>query len=456
MEIIELGGRRAQEAYTDLKQRLECIGALPDEYFSLSSDWNRKNTIPADADIVCNVDYGSNEGIYIDITLRWEENGNIVKKPFITGKTLADTGAALDRMYLTASAVTKAFHGDHRQYAQVANLYPSKRSDMLLNLSAKEQDIFIDALLHRREMLVCETDGTEQLLRRMVGSITEYIDLTGAKPLRITDYDKTMLAIRDGEVEAFKELYPRLPDKTDDLLIETAGRAGSAGRKMITLLLIGVKRFSDEAYLTATKNAVETGDAYRVKYLMENRIERTERPNPQYYGEIILHALHTDENLARELLDWCPKALVESASPDLLYYAAHQPVSGFSFVRALVQKGAPCGERAWEILNSYIARGDRSAAAILVRDGMRIARDDYGAFDVCVKGKAIECAKRILDQGFDFEGYLAWEPQHAHGRADDSILSKIKEHWQRLHPQEQDSTPDETPDNTPQLGGMTL
>ena len=456
MEIIELGGRRARDVYTDLKQRLESIGVLPDEYFSLSSDWNRKNTIPADADIVCNVDYGSNEGIYIDITLRWEENGSVVKKPFITGKTLADTGAALDRMYLTASAVTKAFHGDRLQYAQVAKLFLSKREDMLVSLSAKEQDIFIDALLNRREMLVSELDGTEQLLRRMVGSITEYIDLTGAKPLHMKDYDKALLTIRDGEVEAFKEMYPKLTDRADDLLIETAGRPGRAGRQMMTLLLIGVKRFSDNAYLAATKGAVETEDTHRVKYLMENRIDRTESLRPQFFGEIIQYALQRDENMAKELLDWCPKALVESASPDLLYYAAHQPISGFSFVRALVQKGAPCGERAWEILNSYIAKGDRSAAAILVRDGMRIAKDDYGAFDVCVKGKAVDCAKLILNQGFDFEGYLVWEPQHARGHTEDGILSQIKEYWQSLHPQEQSTSQAETSDDAQQLGGMSL
>ena len=57
-------------------------------------------------------------------------------------------------------------------------------------------------------MLVGELDGTEQLLRRMVGSITEYIDLAGARPLRITDYDKAVLAIHDGEVEAFRNIYP--------------------------------------------------------------------------------------------------------------------------------------------------------------------------------------------------------------------------------------------------------
>lgn len=70
---------------------------------------------------------------------------------------------------------------------------------------------------------------TEQLLRRMTGSITAYMDEVGQRPLRLSDYDKAVLAIRDGEFEAFSSLYPRVPDRADDLLIEAAGRPEEQG-----------------------------------------------------------------------------------------------------------------------------------------------------------------------------------------------------------------------------------
>ena len=39
---------------------------------------------------------------------------------------------------------------------------------------------------------------TEQLLRRMTGSITAYMDEVGQRPLRLSYYDRAVLAIRDG------------------------------------------------------------------------------------------------------------------------------------------------------------------------------------------------------------------------------------------------------------------
>ena len=64
----------------------------------------------------------------------------------------------------------------------------------------------------------------------MTGSITAYMDTVGQRPLRISDYDKAVLAVRDGELSAFRELYPRVRNQAGELLIETAGRPGLVGR----------------------------------------------------------------------------------------------------------------------------------------------------------------------------------------------------------------------------------
>lgn len=98
---------------------------------------------------------------------------------------------------------------------------------MILHLNPAEQRTFINALVEQRERQEQAMSQTEQLLRRMTGSITAYMDEVGQRPLRLSDYDKAVLAIRDGEFEAFSSLYPRVPDRADDLLIE----AGGAPRK---------------------------------------------------------------------------------------------------------------------------------------------------------------------------------------------------------------------------------
>ena len=88
--------------------------------------------------------------------------------------------------------------------------------DMIVSLSPAERKLFVDALIEHRERMLHQVDGTEQLLRRMVGNITEYMDVVGERPLHISDYDRTSLAIRDGDLNAFKELYPRVLNSANE------------------------------------------------------------------------------------------------------------------------------------------------------------------------------------------------------------------------------------------------
>lgn len=211
----------------------------------MDREWENGREIPKDADIFCTTDYGGNEGVYLDVYLKWYEDSRPVTKSFITGKTLGETGADLDRMFLISSAITKAFHGDGETYAR--HLRQGERRSpegMIVHLNPTEQRTIIEALVEQQERQEQAMSQTEQLLRRMTGSITAYMDEVGRYPLHISDYDKTVLAIRDGEFDAFKNLYPRVSDQTDDLLIEVAGRPGVVGGNMTLILLAAVERFS--------------------------------------------------------------------------------------------------------------------------------------------------------------------------------------------------------------------
>ena len=285
------GQRTAQEVFEELRHRLEGMGYLPDEYFLMNRDWENGREIPRGADIFCTTDYGGSEGIYLDVSLQWYENDRTVTRNFITGKTLGETGADLDRMFLISSAITKAFHGDRGTYARYLRRGEQPEPEgMIVHLNPTEQRTIIEALVEQQERQEQAMSQTEQLLRRMTGSITAYMDEVGRYPLHISDYDKTVLAIRDGEFDAFKNLYPRVSDQTDDLLIEVAGRPGVVGGNMTLILLGAVERFSPEAYLTACKRAVETGDSWRVQTLVKESEGRLSEPLPSLHGEVILYA----------------------------------------------------------------------------------------------------------------------------------------------------------------------
>ena len=203
METIELSGRTGQEVYEELKHRLEGMGYLPDEYFTMDWRWEHGRQIPKGADFFCKTDYGANEGIYLDVYLEWREGDKPKRECFITGKTLGESGADLDRMFLISAAITKAFRGDnsvHARYMVVGGQAETKEK-MTLHLSPDEQRLVAQALAEQRIRLGSQAEGEEKLLRRMVGNVTEYMDAAGLSN-RLDEHDRALLAEHDGEPEA--------------------------------------------------------------------------------------------------------------------------------------------------------------------------------------------------------------------------------------------------------------
>lgn len=197
------GQRAAEEVYQELKARLDSVGYLPDEYLLLDNRWQNGREMPRDAGFFCRTDYGGSEGIYLDVFLDWYEDGQHKTEHFMTGKTLGESGADLDRMFLISAAITKAFRGDsgvHAQYMVVGG-QSEPAETMSLNLSPDEQRLVTQALAEQRIRLGSQAEGEEKLLRRMTGSVTEYMDAAGLAD-RLTESDRALLAQHDGAPEA--------------------------------------------------------------------------------------------------------------------------------------------------------------------------------------------------------------------------------------------------------------
>lgn len=132
----------AEEVFMELGQRLKENGSMPDEYFLMDREWENGRRIPHGADVFCTTDYGESEGVYVDVYLKWHEDGKPVIKSFATGKTLGESGYDLDKMFLTASAITKAFHGEgwhNEQAGTVLCLEPEEKKTLTEILTSMEQ-----------------------------------------------------------------------------------------------------------------------------------------------------------------------------------------------------------------------------------------------------------------------------------------------------------------------------
>ena len=197
------GQRAAEDVFHELEAQLDSVGYLPDEYFTMDWCWEHGRQIPKGADFFCKTDYGGSEGIYLDVYLEWQEGDKPKKECFITGKTLGESGADLDRMFLISSAITKAFRGDnsvHARYMVVRGQAETKET-MTLHLSPDEQRLVAQALAEQCIRLGPRAEGEEKLLRRMVGNVAEYMDAAGLLD-RLGENDRALLDQHDGAQEA--------------------------------------------------------------------------------------------------------------------------------------------------------------------------------------------------------------------------------------------------------------
>ena len=458
-----VGQRTAQEVCEELKHRLEGQGYLPDEYFLLRDKWQNGREIPRDADLFCTVDYGESEGVYVDVYLKWydEKRQKNVTESFIVGKTLGENGNDLDRMFLTASAITKAVHGDHATHSRYRKIDGVEEDvgGRVVHLSQREEKVIIAALVEQRERQEEAMGQTEQLLRRMTGSITAYMDTVGQRPLYLSDYDKAVLAIRDGELPAFLELYPKVLDThADDLLMEAAGRPGAVGRSMTRALLDNVKQFPEPAYAAACKRAIDINDPQKVESLLTNAADRVAELSPSFHGEMASYAYLEHRHISREIIKQCTKDQISAAPPHLLELFAQD--ADFHTLSVLVEKGISGGDSAARTLHMLTYEGRNSwMAETLLEKRMWVAPTDYGALHACVENGAVGAAKLLLDGGMDLEQYKEWAKRQSHGLRCNDTLASLEEHWTELQVQSrqirEEGQGEEQPAE-PGMGGMTI
>ena len=450
METIELSGRSGQEVYEELKHRLEGMGYLPDEYFLLDDVWEDGKVVPRDADLFCTTDYGASEGIYLDVRLIWYgEDGKPVIKTFATGKTLGESSSDMDRMFLISSAITKAFHGEHGAYARFQRLEDGTKAEgVVLHLSPKERRILMDALLEQRIRQEAQMTSTEQLLRRMAGSITAYMDEVGARPLRMSTADRAVLAVRDGELYAFSSLALQVtePEERYSLLVESAGRPGAVGRRMTKLMLGRKAPYPEDVWLDACKRAVDTGDLQRVQMMLDRTMDKVDNPSPSLPGEVLQYAYLQNPAMGSELIRRAAPEQVAAAPSKLLCAAAY--ARDLPMLTELLRKGLQPGDHAAPLLLPLLTAYDGQRVAHLLKDSLRVRPEDYDAMNVCLREHAPEAAEALLGQGMKLDGYLAWAAER--GTMLDNRAREILEELRIQQSQAQHQ-------NTgPELRGMSL
>ena len=431
MEYV--GQRKAQEVFSELKHRLESIGMLPDEYFILDREWKNGIEIPKEADIFTTVQYGASEGIYLNVSLSWDDETKRNIKNFITGKTLKESESHLDRMYLVASAINKAFYSSepHARYVKVDG-FEQNLTDTVLHLNSAERQLMIDSLVEMRNNNPQDINAVEQLLRRVVGSITEFVNEVGARPLQISDYDMAVLAIQEGNLAAFNEVFKKQPDRMGDLLICAAARPGKVGLNMTSAILQEAKGISNEAYLTACKNAITTGSAEKATMMIGNADKSMSDLDMGLYGRVIREAIYTNKTLiAREMVKQCTPEQIQ-ASPYLLTDAAFS--SDCELALAIAEMKIDASHYASELVRLLKAHNNDWMLPQLYKKGMAMNPNNVLAMQECIKVESVKMGQVLIDQGLNFEQF----EQHLESNPDaceiNDTFRALKQYWEASNP----------------------
>lgn len=428
------GQRTAQEVFEELSYRLANTGYLPEEYFLLDSEWLDGKEFPQNADIFCTTDYGESEGIYTDVYLRIYDDGNDITRRFATGKTLGESESDLDRMNLIASAITKAFHSDgvHARYIRLGEA--EKSESIIMHLNEEERLLVADSLIEIRTQLQDKTMAVENLLRRVAGSITEYISMVGNRPLRISDTDLAILAIQDGNIEAFREALTKAEEQ-GAVLMHAASRPGRIGTQMtLEILQKAQSSIPNDIYLSACKKAVRIGDTDRVVRMMRKADSSVKDLEMGLFGEVIRCSFeHHSENsrnrgMGNILAQECTPGQIQAADPALLLLAQRR--EAWQIVFRLIEQGINANQYAAEFFDQLSRQGNAWMIYSCVDRGMKIDNNNFAALHACILPESIDAAKRLIGLGMDFGGYLEWAEKYHSGEKDESLISILKEYWE--------------------------
>ena len=440
-KLIYAGQRKAQEMFAELKHRLESVGMLPDEYFLLESEWENGREIPPNAHISCTVQYGENEGIYLDVSISWfDESKKHRIDSFATGKTLGESDTHLDRMHLTASAVNKALYSNepHARYIKIGG-EEKVLEDSVLHLNGAERQLMIDSLLNMRNNNPQDINAVEQLLRRVTGSITEFVNEVGARPLQISDYDMAVLAIQDGNLAVFNEVHKKSPDKMGDLLICAAARPGRVGLIMTDSILEEANNITNEAYLAACKNAVATGNTEKVLLLADKADKCVADLDMGLYGKIISTAMSEHrKDIAHDLVKQCTPEQIQAAHPYMLAQAMY--AQDFQLAYAMAEKKIDVTHNASDLIRSLKYRNDDWMLKSLYERGMEMNPTSISAMKTCIDVNSVEMGKVLIDRGMNFEQFEQLVADNPKFCETNDTFTALKQYWEASNPPEKPKT----------------
>lgn len=140
--VKHVGMLKMGEVFEMLKEHLLSKDMLPDEYFLISqNDWNEDWELPDYDYAICVPNFGGSEGIYLDISLVYDDEQKQRRHMrFVTGKTLEESADAFLKMARIAAECSLMLNGHGSRY---------RKSDVDVSLNPA-QTLYLTDLLEKK------------------------------------------------------------------------------------------------------------------------------------------------------------------------------------------------------------------------------------------------------------------------------------------------------------------
>lgn len=147
-----VGQRKAKEVFLELGKALEEEGLCPSEGLHLGGvfTYDGVELFPKMYGLECFAQWGSNEGVYIDINIlaRTDDDNEYGRVNFAFGKDLGEGQATFDRMQYIAGYIYKLLTGDGSVHARYM-IIPGEPEKSMNSLVARAESEMVDALKHK-------------------------------------------------------------------------------------------------------------------------------------------------------------------------------------------------------------------------------------------------------------------------------------------------------------------
>ena len=124
--------RPLSQIFTELKSRLQEKCLLPEEYFLFEGE-NIVNVENEAYWFTTDVQWGSSEGIFLDISLRYRCGNELKTAPVAVGKTLGQSYEDYIKMGRIAAEANFLLNGDGMEFKQGNRVYANPYSDVPMN-----------------------------------------------------------------------------------------------------------------------------------------------------------------------------------------------------------------------------------------------------------------------------------------------------------------------------------